>query len=204
MNGRPDISACVFDFGGVMTPALMPGLVRPIVERLGISWDAVVAGYGRHRRLMDGDLISMEEMYSRIWSDIGASVPEGVLPRIVEADRASFLVRDEETLAFMRSLKERGFAIGILTNMPTSFAPLFRSVFADFIALADAVVISGEERLYKPMPEIYAVERERLGVAPERICFFDDVEANCEGARAAGWRAVRFESAAQAARDFTL
>ena len=196
------ICGCIFDFGGVMTPALLPDMARPVVEGLGVAWDDVVAGYGRHRRLMDGDLISMEEMYRRIWSDVGADVSEADLARIVEADRASFLVRDEATLGFMRSLKGRGFAIGILTNMPTSFAPVFRRVFADFAAMADAVVVSGEERLYKPMPEIYARMQERIGLGPSSLCFFDDVEANCEGARAAGWRAIRFESAEQAARDF--
>jgi len=197
-----EIRGCIFDFGGVMTPALLPDLARPLVEGVGAKWGDVVAGYARHRRLMDGDIITMEEMYERIWREIGAEVSADALARIVAADRASFLARDEETLAFMRSLRARGFAIGILTNMPTSFAPLFRERFADYIALADAVVVSGEERLYKPMPEIYALMQRRIGMEPGSLCFFDDVEANCAAARAAGWRAVRFESAAQCARDF--
>jgi len=46
-------------------------------------------------------------------------------------------------------------------------------------------------RLAKPDPAIYAhVERE-TGVASDKIVFFDDLEANCEGARRRGWRACR-------------
>ena len=44
------------------------------------------------------------------------------------------------------------------------------------------------------MREIYDVAAKRLGVEPSKICFFDDVEENCEGARAAGWNALRFVS----------
>ncbi len=186
-----------------MTPALTPDLARPVVEGLGVSWEDVVAGYARHRKLMDGDIISMEEMYRRIWADLGAELLGSDLARIVDADCASFIVRDEGTLAFMRSLKARGYALGILTNMPTSFEnAYFRRVFADYIALADAMVVSGEERIYKPMREIYDLMRARLGCSAGEICFFDDVEANCRAAREAGWRAVRFESVEQAERDF--
>ena len=42
---------------------------------------------------------------------------------------------------------------------------------------------------YKPEPAIYeALERES-SVAPNRIVFFDDLEANCIGATARGWHA---------------
>ena len=92
--------------------------------------------------------------------------------------------------------------IGILTNMPPSMAPRFRKVFADFIALADAVVVSGEERMFKPQRRIYELLRSRIGLEPDELCFIDDVESNCEGARRSGWHAVRFVDNDQAARDF--
>ena len=196
------VTACVFDFGGVMTPSLMPELVRPVVAELGVDWNDVVLGYARHRRLMDGDMITMEEMYRRIWAEIGLELSPADLERIVAADRESFIARDEGTLSFMRALKSRGYGIGILTNMPTSFAPYFRRVFADYVALADAVVISGEEHLFKPMREIYDLMKERMGRPAGELCFFDDVEANCQGARDAGWHAIRFLSSVQAGRDF--
>ena len=196
------ISGCVFDFGGVMTTLSAPERVRPLLGELGIPWDALLAGFAKYRRQMDADGMTMDEMYARTFADAGVSVTAEDRARIIAADQASFLYRNEATLAFMKTLKERGFRLGILTNMCTGFARLFRRDFADFIALADAMVISGEERLFKPQREIYDRLRERLELPAGEICFFDDAEANCEGARAAGWQAVRFTTTEAAAAEF--
>lgn len=196
------ISGVVFDFGGVMTTTTMPERVRALVGRLGIDWAVLEAGFAKYRRLMDGDFITMEDMYSRIWRDAGLSVDDATTAEIIAEDRASYLYRNEATLEWMRSLRSRGFRLGILTNMCSSFAALFREHFPDFIALADAVVVSGEAKMYKPMKEIYDLLAERIAIPASELCFIDDVEANCEGARAAGWSAVRFVTNAQTARDF--
>ena len=192
------IQAVVFDFGGVMTTTIMPERVRPLVKSLGIDWKVLEDGFARYRRQMDADLMTIEEMYARIWADAGLSVAPETQAKIVEEDMASYLYRDESTLAWMRDLKARGFRIGILTNMCTTFAKLFPQHFPDFIALADALVISGEEHLYKPQREIYDLLVDRIGLPPETLCFIDDVEANCQGARDAGWQAIRYESTPQA------
>ena len=102
----------------------------------------------------------------------------------------------------MRSLKERGYKIGILTNMPTDFVPRFKKYFSDFIDLADAMVVSGEEKMFKPQRRIYRLMTERLQVEPGEICLFDDVEANCESARSCGWKAIRFSNVDQIAQEF--
>ena len=197
------IKGCVFDFGGVMTTSTaMPDRVRPLVKELGIDWQIIETGFAKYRRLMDGDFMTIEEMYARIFADGGVTVAPAALARIVEEDFASFLYRNERTLAWMRELKARGFKIGILTNMSSVFGRKFRATFADFVAVADAMVISGEVKLYKPMREIYDLLRERIGLPAEALCFFDDVEANCAGARAAGWHAIRFATNDQAAADF--
>lgn len=196
------IRGCVFDFGGVMTTMTMPDRVRPLVKELGVDWKVLEDGFAKYRRQMDGDFMTIDEMYGKIWSDAGIAVSKEVNDRIIEEDMASFLYRNEGTLALMRSLKSRGFKIGILTNMSSAFGVRFRQTFPDFIELADAMVISGEARMFKPMREIYDLLRERIGLPAGEICFFDDVEANCQGARDAGWKTVRFVDCGQAARDF--
>ena len=50
----------------------------------------------------------------------------------------------------------------------------------------------------KPEPRIYELTLEQLGVGPEAALFIDDLEANCDGARALGMRAVWFQSSQQA------
>ena len=203
---RPRVDGVVFDFGGVMTTSTMPERVRACVAELGIDWRHLEAGFARYRRLMDGGLISFDEMYDLIWADAGLTLSPEVRARVVEEDCASFMegYRNLKTLAWMKALKAGGRKIGILTNMPLFFAERFRAVFADFIAVADALVISAEERMFKPQRRIYDLLAARIGLKAENLCFVDDVEANCEGARRAGWRAVRFESNEQVERDFKL
>lgn len=196
------IRGVVFDFGGVITKLTMPDFVRPIMEELGVPWSLLEEGFGKYRRLMDGDLMTMGEMYVRIFAEAGLAFPDEVVERIVDRDQASYTLRNEETVRFMKELKERGFRIGILTNMCRSFVPRFRENFADAIALADALVISGDERMHKPEKRIYELLRERIGLEAGELCFFDDVEMNCDGARKDGWHCIRFRDIAQAKADF--
>ncbi len=50
----------------------------------------------------------------------------------------------------------------------------------------DALVVSYEEGLMKPAPELYRTALERLGVAPERAAFFDDIQSYADAATAIG------------------
>lgn len=199
-NGK--ISACVFDFGGVMTLATMPEGALKVAERLGINRDIITLGYAKYRRQLDGNFITFEDMYDLILADNDIELSKDDIAELIEADISSFHARNEETVKFMRSLKERGFKIGILTNMPTDFVPRFKKYYSDFIELADAMVVSGEEKMFKPQRRIYRLMTERLQVALSEICFFDDVEANCESARSCGWKAIRFSNVAQIIQEF--
>ena len=80
------IQAVVFDFGGVMTTTIMPERVRPLVKSLGIDWKVLEDGFARYRRQMDADLMTIEEMYARIWADAGLSVAPETQAKIVEED----------------------------------------------------------------------------------------------------------------------
>ena len=201
---RPKISGVVFDFGGVMTTTTMPERVRKCAAEFGIDWAHLERGFARYRRMMDGGFITMDEMYDLIWADADVSLTAEMKARILEEDYASFLegYRNMRTLEWIRELKSSGRKIGILSNQCVDFANRFRRVYADFIAEADAMVISGEERMFKPQRRIYDLMSARLGVPGNELCFIDDAESNCEGARRAGWHAVRFEGNEQVERDF--
>ncbi len=196
------MKAVVFDFGGVMTTSTMPERVRDAAKEFGIPWQTIAQGFARYRHAYDAGEISLAELYERTWTDGGVELSQEQKGRIIEADRASWLYRNERTLAWMRELKAEGRKIGILTNMAPDFAPLFREHFADFIALADAMVISGLEHMHKPNREIYDLLRERIALDAASLVFIDDVEENCAGARVAGWNAIQFHSNDQVESDF--
>ena len=64
----------------------------------------------------------------------------------------------------------------------------------------DALILSYEEGLMKPAPELYRRALEKLNVEPERAAFFDDVLRYAEGASAVGIHGRLFTSA----MDFDL
>lgn len=192
----------VFDFGGVMTTSTMPQRVMAKCEELKIDFELIRKGFLNYRLQYDGGFITLKEMYEKIFADNKIELTEEQFAAILEADRASWLYRNEKTLEWMKSLKEKGYKLGILTNMAPDFAPLFKEHFADFIALADALVISGEEHMYKPNREIYDLLRSRIALPAEELLFIDDVMGNIFGARKAGWKGIRFISNEQVECDF--
>ncbi len=197
------ISGVVFDFGGVMTTSTMPQRVVELAKEKGIDWDVFSRGFAAHRLDYDRGDVTLAELYAKIWSDAGLSVDEATNAAFMKADDESWCYRNERTLEWMRSLKARGFKIGILTNMAPAFAKEhFRTRFADFIAVADAMVISGEVHMVKPDREIYDLLRERIALPAEELCFVDDIEKNILGAHAAGWNPIRFVTNDQVASDF--
>ena len=199
------IEAIVCDFGGVLTSPLLDAFVG-LQERRGIPLEAFGAALARAAQ-QDGGVNPLFELETgrlteaQFVAKLGAALREE-LGR--EVDLARFgetffehLHPNEELFAFMRTLHERGFKMAILTNNVREWEPLWRSMLP-IDELFELVVDSGFEGVRKPDPRIYEVTLDRLGVAAEATLFVDDMEINCDAARALGMQAVWFRSNAQA------
>jgi epoxide hydrolase-like predicted phosphatase len=77
---------------------------------------------------------------------------------------------------------------------------IWRAKLPEVDELFEVVVDSAFVGLRKPDPAIYELTLERLGggVQASDCVFVDDLEVNCETARALGMTAVRFVDAEQA------
>jgi 2-haloacid dehalogenase len=93
------------------------------------------------------------------------------------------------------ALERAGVALYGLTNFSAEFWPPFRAREADFFAPFRDILVSGEERLVKPDPAIYARAIERFGIDPAATLFVDDRPENVRGAEAAGMRGHLFRDA---------
>jgi putative hydrolase of the HAD superfamily len=80
------------------------------------------------------------------------------------------------------------FRTGILSNSGPGAREAERHW--GFEAITHDIVYSHEVGLRKPDPAIYALAAGRLGVRPHEVVLLDDVQANVDGALAAGWHAV--------------
>jgi putative hydrolase of the HAD superfamily len=96
-------------------------------------------------------------------------------------------VRPEQAmLDAVRRARAQMVRTGLITNS-MGVRHYDRSAFPE---LFDGVVISGEEGIHKPQPEIFRLGAERVGLPPEECVFVDDLRENCEGAEAVGMTAV--------------
>ena len=200
MNTLP--KAVVFDFGGVMTLSDRPCEAYALARERGIGESILSGGFARYRKLMDGGFISPAEMYAILLADAGIDAEPDFLQDLAFADLKSFCAPNERTRDWMARLRRDGFKIGILTNMPVQMASLFRTLFAGFIECADAMVVSGEVKMFKPQPCIFRLIRDKLNVNDRDILFVDDSAENCEAARSLGWQTIRFSSNEQAEAEF--
>ena len=95
-------------------------------------------------------------------------------------------------------LKAAGYRIYGLTNWnnETFCQVRHRKVFQ----VLDGMVVSAEEKLIKPEPEIYQCLLDRYGLDRDECVFIDDIQKNIDGATAAGIRGILFENPAQVRR----
>ncbi len=106
---------------------------------------------------------------------------------------------NEAFIAHLRGLRdERGLRLALLTNNVREWEARWRAMIPGIDELFELIVDSAFVGMRKPEPEIYALTLERLGLPAEACVFVDDIELNCDAARAAGMAAVHFRDTRQA------
>lgn len=199
------VEAIVCDFGGVLTTPLVDAFLG-LQEHRGVPLEAFGAALARaaeqnggHNPLFEletGRLTEarfVELLTEALRAELGRDVD---LARFGEAF-FEHLHPNDELFAFMRTLHGRGYRMAILTNNVREWEPLWRSMLP-IDELFELVVDSGFEGVRKPDARIYEVTLDRLGVSAGATLFVDDMEVNCDAARALGMQAVWFRSNAQA------
>ena len=88
------------------------------------------------------------------------------------------------TARLIEDLKAAGYKLYVLSNMSREFIDFLRQqpVYDNF----DGEVVSCEERVVKPMPEIYDILLCRYNLLPEETIFIDDREENVVAAQEKG------------------
>ena len=94
-------------------------------------------------------------------------------------------------------LKAAGYRLYVLSNMSREFIDFLRRF--PVYGLFDGEVVSCEEGVVKPEPEIYRRLLGRYGLDPAQTLFIDDRPANIAAAAALGIRGQLFDHSAPAA-----
>ncbi|MEU3056095.1 HAD family hydrolase [Streptomyces griseus] len=200
-----------FDFGGVLsppleeiymafetktgiTPAQLKAAIKGVADEMGVPAMAPVETglltepeWGRRMRRVLAernpgiDLTRAElEAFGRQWFD-------GV-------------VANPEMVRALRTLRDNGFRVGILSNNVAEWGPYWKAIIAP-AGEVDCLIDSCEVGCRKPDPQIFDIAAKSADVAPEQCVLIDDVQENCAAARSAGWGAVHFQDDAQVLRE---
>lgn len=190
-------------------------MIRTVIFDIG----NVLAGFDWHTYL--AELGFEEDVIARLaqatvknedWKeyDRGCYDDEGMLRLFIENDpemegeirRAlddfhGLLTRYAYAIPWIKELKEKGLQVLVLSNFSDKALRECWNAL-DFLPYVDGGILSFQDKLIKPMPEIYHLLLDRYHLKAEECVFMDDVQVNVDAAKAAGLHAFRFESREQA------
>ena len=188
----PRFEACLVDAYDTIVTCDFSVLRNELSALAGISPDTWRDEYARIGDSVTDGRISRGEAFTRILRASGREPRAGLVAEMLRRDQELLLANArlyDDTIPFLRGLRDRGIKIAIVSNCTENTRPLLVTYGVD--ALADTLVLSCEVRSAKPAAEIFRCALDRLGVAAEAAIFVDDQASYCAGSVAAGIRAVQ-------------
>ena len=188
----------VFDMGQVLIrwqPAVL-------TQRLGLSQedDALLTRelfQNVEWVMLDRGVITPEEVTRRVC----ARLPErlhGTVARLTSSWWEIYLDPVPGMAELVGQLKAAGCGIYLLSNASVALRTYFPRIPGS--AYFDGLMVSAEEKLVKPQPEIFRLLCDRFHLKPEECVFVDDSPANVESAILTGMDGLVFYGDAQRLR----
>ena len=171
------ITAIIFDFFGVVSIRSHEAFLEETFTN-----KEELAGIYNLRRQHDIGLISVEDYLEAVGRAANLS-PEKVLERLHDER-----VINEQLATLIRTELKGKYKIGLLSNAAGDLRTFVPDGFLE--ELFDDVLISADYKMIKPDPRIFKLACEHLDAQPAQAVMIDDMEANCEGAKAAGLQAI--------------
>jgi putative hydrolase of the HAD superfamily len=198
------MEAVISDFGGVLTSPL-EGSFAVFEQSSGISLQALGKAITAVGALRGANPLSELEVGRLSEREFLAAIEQQLSEELGRPDTLdgfgeryfANLKPNEPVIAYMRELRRRGYKLAICTNNVREWDARWRALLP-VAEIFDVVVDSAFVGTRKPERRIYELTLEHLGVGAREALFIDDIEANCDGARAVGIKAVWFRSAEQA------
>jgi putative hydrolase of the HAD superfamily len=201
------IEAIISDFGGVLTSPLLDSFAAfqdssgISLEQLGTAMASIAARDGAYPlfeletgRMTEADFLG--KLAGQLSDQLGRTVEmHGFGEQYFQ-----HLHPNQRMIDYMRELSERGYRLAICTNNVREWERLWRAKLP-VDELFEVVVDSAFVGMRKPEPQIYELTLDRLGVSAESALLIDDIEFNCDAARALGIDAIWFRSTEQAIAD---
>lgn len=192
------ITTIIFDIGNVLAD---------------FDWREHFAGFGYDDEMVER--IARATVKNPLWNEVdrGVMEEEDIIRKFVETDPeieqnirnvlddvGTMVVRNEYAIPWIQDLKSKGYRTLYLSNFSKK-AESDCAKALDFIPYMDGGILSYQEKVIKPMPEIYQLLIDRYHLIPEECVFMDDTVANLTGAEKFGIHTIHFLSQAQAIEE---
>jgi epoxide hydrolase-like predicted phosphatase len=201
------VEAVISDFGGVLTSPLQGAFEAfqdssgVSLEQLGTAMAAITARREANPLYeLELGLLSEREFLALLGTELADAVGRPVELADFGERYFAHLRPNHALIAYMRELRGRGYRMAICTNNVREWEHRWRAMLP-VDEIFDLVIDSAFVGMRKPDPGIYELTLARLGVPAERALLIDDIEINCEAARALGLRAVWYRDSEQAIAD---
>ena len=114
---------------------------------------------------------------------------------------AGMIVQYPYAKPWIRSMKEAGYHVYILSNYARRTYELTKAEGLSFLPLTDGAVFSFETGHIKPEKEIYHFLMDRYGLDAQTCVFIDDNADNLVYPKQIGWSVIQFQNFAQVQKD---
>ncbi|HUP29233.1 MAG TPA: HAD-IA family hydrolase [Usitatibacter sp.] len=195
---KDEIDALLFDFGGVIIAIDFDRVFARWAELAGVPFAQVKErfshgeAYQQHER---GE-IDITAYFASLRKDLGIDLTDA---QFADGWQQVFGSEFPQTVSLLRALEPR-VALHLLSNTNATHYAYWSNRYAEALRPLRKRFISSEMGVRKPERESFDRVAAGIGVPLERILFFDDTEANLEGARAAGMKTVLVRSPEDVAR----
>lgn len=192
------ITTIIFDIGNVL---------------VDFNWKEYIASFGFSKEVQEK--LAKATMLSREWDefDRGVLEIEDIIQKFVKNDSTvekeirmicqnvhDMLGRRDYAIPWIQDLKKKGYGVYYLSNFSRK-AEVECAHTLDFLPFMDGGILSYQEKVIKPEPEIYQILIDRYHLIPDQCVFMDDKPENCEGARKAGMHTIVFTTKEEAEKE---
>lgn len=187
------IKNVIFDIGNVLVE------FRPqkTMRKIGIPEEKV-------------DALLVASVFNKWWQELDRGfLPEKEVQEYMIADHPELeneircffekgtphLVRSfDYSAGWLKSLKEKGLEIYLLSNYPESYFEIHSKKDFTFLPYVDGKIVSAYVKKIKPDPDIYRVLLETYGLNAQECVFLDDRKENIVVAQKLGFHTIWFRS----------
>ncbi len=192
------ITTIIFDIGNVLAD---------------FAWETYYQSLGYEEEMFHR--VAKATVLNPLWNeyDRGVMSNEEILQGFIDSDPeigeeirkavryiGPMVTRNDYAIPWIQELQGKGYRCLYLSNF-SERGHRECAAALDFIPYMDGGILSYQERLIKPMPEIYQLLIDRYGLVPKECVFMDDTLRNLEAAEKFGIHTIHFQNKAQAVEE---